>query len=221
MEVRSARLEAIQMYVNRLEAMSAYAFKIQRLPLYQVFEHAVLTDVLPRNPVQGVQPPPSMTHNTKGVCPYEKDDQRRLVAAFAEEKNGRPGFRYVLMMETGLGTGEALALKWGGIDEEKRTQKVSKSPMRADGKNTVRRTTKTASGRRTIPLNNRALEAIQPLKDRQVSGCPYVFAAQTGKYLSYRNLLATMEKACEAVGQGTGACTRYGICSLLIGTPGG
>ena len=69
--------------------------------------------------------------------------------------------------------------------------------VQADGKNTVQRTTKTASGKRTIPLNSRALEAVQNLKTQQVPGCPYVFATQTGKHLSYRNLLATMEKACE------------------------
>lgn len=35
-------------------------------------------------------------------------------------------------------------------------------------------------------------------KSQQVPGCPYVLATQTGKYLSYRNLLAMMGKACEA-----------------------
>ena len=53
----------------------------------------MLTDVIQRNPAHGVQMPP-MTHNTKVVCPYEKDDQEKLVAAFTEEKNGGPRFRY-------------------------------------------------------------------------------------------------------------------------------
>ena len=68
------------------------------------------------------------------------------------------------------------------------------------GKNIIQRTTKTASGKRVIPLNSRAVDAIQHLKAQQVAGCPYVFATQTGEYLSYRNLLATMESACEAAG---------------------
>ena len=105
MDVRSIRLEDIQMYVNRPEDMSASTIKKQRLLLNQVFEHAVLADVIQRNPVQGVQMPP-MTHNTKVVYPYEKDDQEQLVAAFTEEKNGRPRLRYgwecVLILETGL-----------------------------------------------------------------------------------------------------------------------
>ena len=138
------------------------------------------------------------------VCPYEKDDQERLVAAFTEEKNDRPRLRYgwgcVLILETGLRVGEALALEWGDIDEEKRTLKVTKNMVWVDGKNTVQRTTKTEPGRCTIPLNSRTLEAIQHLKAQQVEGCPYVFATQTGKHLSYRNLLATMETACEAAG---------------------
>ena len=175
----------------------------QKLLLSQVLGHAALTDVILRSPMQ-VVPMPPMTHNTKAVCPYEKDDQERFVAAFTEEKNGRLRFRYgwgcVPILETGLRAGEALALEWGDIDEEKRTPKVNKNLVRFDGKNTVQRTTKTASGKGTIPLNSRALEAIQHLKAQQVAGCPYVFATQTGKHLSYRNLLATMEKACEAMG---------------------
>ena len=126
------------------------------------------------------------------------------MAAFTEENNGKLRFRYgwgcVLILETGLRAGEALALEWGDVDEEKRTLKVNKNLVRVDGKNTVQRSTKTESGRRTIPLNSRALEAVQHLKAQQVAGCPYAFATQSGKHLCYRNLLAIMEKACEAAG---------------------
>ena len=63
---------------------------------------------------------------------------------------------------------------------------------------TVQRTTKTASEKRTVPFNSRAIEAVQLLKEQTVRGCPYVFATQNGKHMSYRNLPAMMDKACEA-----------------------
>jgi integrase len=130
--------------------------------------------------------------------------QEKLVTALTKSKGNKLRFRYgwgaVLILETGLRVGEALALEWGDIDEEKRTLKVTKNTVQVDGKNTVQRTTKTESGKRTIPLNGRAMEAIRHLKEQRTVGCPYVLATQTGKYLRYRNLLAMMEKTCEAAG---------------------
>jgi len=203
MDVRVIGLEDIQEYINRLEDMSASTIKKQRLLLNQVFEHAVLTEVIQRNPVQGAQMPP-MSHNTKVVCPYEKDEQEKLVAAFTEKKSGKPRLRYgrgcILILETVLRAGEVLALEWGDIDEEKRILKVNKNMVQVDGRNIIQRTTKTASGKRVLPLNARAMEAVQYLKVQAVPSSPCVFATQTGKHLSYRNLLATMETACDAAG---------------------
>ena len=43
------------------------------------------TEVIQRNPVEGVQMPPQ-SHNTKVAFPYEKDEQEKLATAFTEEK---------------------------------------------------------------------------------------------------------------------------------------
>lgn len=72
--------------------------------------------------------------------------------------------------------------------------------VRVDGKNIVQRTTKTDSGKRTIPLNSKAMEAVRYLKEQQVKGSSYVIATQTGEHVGYWHLLTTMENACEAAG---------------------
>ena len=89
MDIRSIRLEHVQDYVNRLEDMSASTIKKQKLLLGQVLEHAMLTELIQRNPVEGVQMPP-MTHNTKVVFPYEKDEQEKLVTSLhrREKRDG-------------------------------------------------------------------------------------------------------------------------------------
>ncbi len=72
---------------------------------------------------------PPMSHNTKVVFPYEKEEQEKLVAAFTELKGNKLRFRYgwgtVLVLETGLRAGEALALEWNDIDDEKLVLKVN------------------------------------------------------------------------------------------------
>ena len=82
---------------------------------------------------------------------FFESESEKLLTAFTEEKNGRLRFRYgwgaVLILETGFHVGEALALEWGDIDEEKRTLKVTKN-MVPDGKNIARRTEKTKSDKR-------------------------------------------------------------------------
>ena len=67
LDVRSIRLEDVQMYINRLDAMSASTVKKQKLLLNQVFDHAVLTDMIQRNPVSGVQMPPHVAQHQGGL----------------------------------------------------------------------------------------------------------------------------------------------------------
>jgi integrase len=64
--------------------------------------------------------------------------------------------------------GEALALEWSDGDEENRTLQGDKSMERVNGANLFQRTTKTESGRWAIPLNSRAMEAVQHLKAQRM-----------------------------------------------------
>ena len=94
---------------------------------------------------------------------------------------------------------QLLALEWGDIDEETDTTREQKhSPSGREERGP--RATKTESGKRTIPLNSKAMEANRHLRMQQVLGCPYVYATQAGEHVGYRHLLTTMANACEAAG---------------------
>ncbi len=160
--------------------------------------------------------------HAEGIFPYEKEEQEKLVAAFTEQKGNKLRLRYgwgaVLILEAGCRAVAALA--WNGVDEEKRTLRANKNMVRVDGRTVVQRTTKTASGRRTVPLNSKAMEDIRNLRGQQVAGCPYVFATRTGEHASYRRLPAPMERASRPPGLSTAVCMRCCIPLPATYTPG-
>ncbi len=111
------------------------------------------------------------------VTIFDEDEIKRFKAkAFTTYSNGerkhQQAAAYILMLNTGMRSGEALALRNCDIDLEKRQQYIRKSVKeiyKQDGAKAVGgRTakvgkTKTATSQRTIPLNSVAIEMIKEL----------------------------------------------------------
>lgn len=111
----------------------------------------------------------------------------------------RYGYSYILMLNTGMRTGEALALKWNDIDFKKPQIRVSKAMVETvnrenDGlpktKYIEQSSVKTNSSNRTIPLNPTSINALLELKKINFSGdSGYIIEGETGKPVTNRNYL--------------------------------
>lgn len=106
----------------------------------------------------------------------------------------------ILILYTGLRISEALALTWDDWDIENKTLSIDKNMVLVREKDTsgklplIQDTTKTTSGKRVIPLADRAIEQLEYLKlnNKDKSPNARIFQATTGKIPSQSNLTRTL-----------------------------
>jgi integrase len=116
---------------------------------------AVMANVLAANPVRDVSPMRAKSR-PKGAEALTADELRAL---FAKLRKSEACERHdlvdpiTLFIATGLRISELLGLQWADFSEDRSTLTVSGKVIRAAGKGLMRvDETKTAAGRRTIPL---------------------------------------------------------------------
>ncbi|MDO5112392.1 MAG: tyrosine-type recombinase/integrase [Clostridia bacterium] len=125
------------------------------------------------NPMQLVSKPTKVNFETADVVPLSDEDVRKLIDGCRLEyktKNRRypMGEAFILILNTGMRMGEALALRWGDVDMEKGTLCINKNLIlvknRKDGEPNyilkVQNNPKTQSGVRIVRLNEAAKSAV-------------------------------------------------------------
>lgn len=129
-----------------------------------MFRAAVNNDLIPKHPMDG------MKYNKKGKAPNDIhfltiDEQDRFLTAAKRSHNYR---QYALILETGLRTGELIALTWDSVDWENRTLSITKT-MEYRYSTGVWRAgpTKTAASYRTIPLTSKAYDILRECFDER------------------------------------------------------
>lgn len=145
--------------LNRMETEYAGSTIRQTyIAMGTMFKAAVMNDIIGKHPMNGVR----YTESVRAVDDIKyltKDEQEQFLAAAKRSHNYR---QYVLLLETGLRTGELIGLTWDSIDWKKHTLTVNKTlEFRHKQKYWRAGPPKTESSYRTIPLTDRAFQVLQ------------------------------------------------------------
>ena len=181
MQLASIHSEQLQkLLVEKSQTLSLTVVKIIYIILSEIFSYAHSEGDLSRNPMHNVKMPKKATFKPEREIVALESNEVRAVERIAEmkNKNGRPcimqAHALVFLVHTGLRCGEFLALKWSDIDFESRIVTVNKNlsmvydrdkdGVRIKHKKARIKCTKTASGNRIVPLNTKAIAALNSLK---------------------------------------------------------
>lgn len=125
-----------------------------------LFKSALENDLITKHPMNGVRfnKPVKEASDIKVLTIEEQ--QKFLEVA----KSSHNYYQYALLLETGLRTGELIALTWNDVDFENRTLTIKKSMEYRYSTGCWRAgPTKSPQSYRTIPLTNRALEILETI----------------------------------------------------------
>ena len=155
---------------------------------------AVMANVLASNPVRDVSPHRSKSQ-PKGATALTADGLRALFAKLRESKACQRHDLVdpiTLVAATGLRISELLGLRWADYDDETFTLKVTGKVIRAAGKGLMRiDETKTAAGRRTVPLPSFATAVLAARRDLPFVGEQVmIFPSRAGTYRDPDNFRA-------------------------------
>lgn len=195
----------IQFYINQItkEGYSFSTIKKQLELLRASLRKAVKLKLIPDNPAMEIGMPNSkLIKKPKEVLAYDNNDQKKLQKYIEEHTFDNAIMCVAFMVETGLRSGEALALRWSDVDTDKHRCHICATIVNPHipSKAYVQDTPKTDSSIRTIPLNVRATTILNVLKRRASS--EFVFGDSTSKStrLEYPTLIRTIKRMCRDSG---------------------
>lgn len=88
------------------------------------------------------------------------EDMQKLYEEAKKPKYSNNGYIVILIMYTGIRAGEMQELRWKDIDMDKKTLTVKRTAVRVGSETMTKNSPKSAAGVRTIPLGEKAMEAI-------------------------------------------------------------
>jgi integrase len=165
---------------------------------------AVMANVLSANPVRDVQPLPTKGR-PKGAAALTADALRDLLTNVQASDYCRSHDLVdpiTILAATGLRESELLGLQWNDFDATAGTLTVTGKVVRATGHGLARTDeTKTAAGRRTLPLPQFAVDALNARHGRAFMGeQPMIFPSTAGTWRDPNNFNKQWRQARDGVG---------------------
>lgn len=205
----------IQFMVNKLKKQNLSYSTIKKAyeAINGCFKYALIKGDISKNPCIGVTLPKNLKRQDGDIKFYTEEQIKLLLEqSTLKYNNGRNkyrlGYGIQFLLYTGLRIGEALALTWEDIDFQNKTLRINKNLKQVKNRDSnnqgnykiiIQDSTKTKSGSRIIPLNNKSIEALNHIKE--VTGqCKYVFSTETGNNVSGRTYDTMFRKIQENCG---------------------
>lgn len=159
----------VQFMVNEVvrSGRSARTAGLARTVIHAALKQAVANGLMQRNVADGARKPKG---ERRPIRVLTLDEQRAFLSAASGD---RLSAMMVLLLGTGLRLGEAVALRWQDVDLPGRTLRVSQSASRVSIKGIKSKLTvqppKTKAGRRSIPLPQVVVTALQQWRRQQLA----------------------------------------------------
>lgn len=193
----------IQKYVNQL-ATSGYGLstiKKQMRIVTAPLKQAAALHQIPANPAVGIRLPvrSNVQKAERTAEAYSQEEQDALCKElFTRRRRGYAAI--LLMMETGLRVGEALALRWKDVQIARKRLTVRATVVRLANKKQsfVQDCAKSEASNRTIPLTPNAVRLLNTLWELRTN--EWVFTNTDGERLSYEALRWQTRCACRDSG---------------------
>ena len=205
----------IQFMVNELKKQNLSYSTIKKAyeAINGCFKYAIIKGDINKNPCIGVVLPKNLKHQDGDIKFYTEEQIKLLLKqSTIKYSNGRYkyrlGYGIQFLLYTGLRIGEALALTWQDIDFQNKTVRVNKNLKQVKNRDKnnqckykiiIQDSTKTNSGSRIVPLNNKSIEALNHIK-KFTGQYKYVFSTETGNNVSGRTYDTMFRKIQENCG---------------------
>ena len=200
-KVRDVTALDIQFYINQItdEGYSFSTIKKQLELVRAALRKAVSLKIIPDNPAAEIgMPSRNIIKKPKEVLAYTEKEQKRLQSFIESHSYDNAVLCVAFMIETGLRSGEALALRWSDVDTDRHKCHVCATIVNPHmpSKAYVQDTPKTDASIRTIPLNVRATTILNKLKRRATSEFVFGDNSTQSKRLEYPTLIRTIKRMC-------------------------
>lgn len=194
-------VSVIQQYLNELvrDGYALTTIKKQFHLISEFIDYANLNGILPRPYHKGVKLPSesAVKKHRKEVIAYTKDEQKALRTVL-ERGDSPVYYAALIMLETGMRIGEALALNWSDVDWRRKCIRISKTVVRlgCGKKSYVQNNAKSHSSNRIIPLSTEACRILELMRmDDEYEGL--IFHNRKGGLMTYEASRWWIKKACE------------------------